>query len=272
MLYAASQAAAHEVIATCQGKTEGETTGILTEKVRTNLANFFEAARVAKAPLPKGVFLDVGTASMQGQKDWLSADLALIVGTNIMGRPMYRVAVLQAKWDSGVGKIDVRHDRGRQLDEIMSTGMGYYISYPKKYDGRSSMMTVLPAENVFGSVWAGVRRPRFVVNSQFCSGGAAWDFATFVATAMTSETDLKLGRVFRSAKEAADALFEGRGEARVDHVLAVDLTRNLNVHEVILHLENKGLVAGLLDSAPSFVEPTEVKDTDNPDPTSGFDL
>ncbi|PWI54412.1 hypothetical protein B5K03_09510 [Rhizobium phaseoli] len=254
ILYAAAQAASHEVSRTCQGRSEVETSAKLTERIGANIHRIIDAVNASATPLPSGVFLDFGSASMQGWRDWQGADFAIVVGTTVLGRPMYRVALFQAKWEIARGKTNVSHGDGGQLDEIHSTGMGYYVSYPNTFHGRAFFTTVRPVPDVFRSVWESEDPPSFDIDTCHDRGQAAWDFAAFLAIAMTSQDDLSCGRLFPNAQAVSDVLSLGRDKPLVPHVLAMDMTGALNVHEMVQRLKFKGFDKVTSASALSILD------------------
>lgn len=270
ILYAAAQAASHDVSLICQGRSEVEASAKLTEKISANIHQIIDAIKSAGSPLPPGAFLDFGSASMQGWKDWQGADFAIVIGTTVLGRPMYRVALFQAKWETARGRANVAHADGKQLDEIQSTGMGYYVFYPHTFHGRAFFTTIRPVPDVFRSVWEAEDPPGFDINTCHDGGQAAWDFAAFLAVAMTWQDDLTFGRIFPDARAVADVLSGGRHKPLVQHVLAFDMTGALSVHEMIQSLKFKGFddvtVASALSVLDAVSPRTEGRPQDDPGP------
>lgn len=269
IIYAAAQAASHQVSLTCQGKSEVETSVALTQEIRANIVRVIDAINKEQTPLPPGSFLDFGSASMQGWKDWQGADFAVVVGTVVLGRPMYRVVLFQAKWNSSREYADISHKDGQQLDDILSTGMGYYVFYPKTFHGKAFITTVRSAEDTFTDVWGADKSPCFNVNTRVGRGQAAWDFALFLAAGMASSEDIRFGRLFPDEKSVAEALSIGRTKPLVHTVLAFDFSKTLNVHELVEQLKIKGFDAGDVECALSAFDagsagPDEPSD-DTPD-------
>lgn len=233
MLYAASQAAAHRALRRSLGEAEPVVTANLSEELRSTLGrDFVNSLYAARVGLPIGCHLEFGTASMQGWTDRLGSDLAVVVGTTVDGEPMYRVALLQAKWEDRRGTADVSQGGGEQLRRILKTGMGFYLFYPKKFVDRVFLPTVRSAEDVH-------REAHLLVESNYhvdvCRGDAgsepAWDFAAFLAIAMTSLNRQGVGRLFPDVKSVCRALSEDRKHPLGSEVLYCDLTGVLKVHE-----------------------------------------
>lgn len=254
ILYAAAQAASHMVSRDCQDKSEVETSTLLTERLQANVIQAIRSVNKARSPLPPGSFLDFGSASMQGWRDLQGADFAIVVGTVVLGRPMFRVVLFQAKKGKSRGSADASHGDGSQLDELLSTGMGHYIFYPVTFHGKAFITTVRSAEDVFRDVWVSDNPPRFNVDTCAGSGEAAWDFAAFLAVAMTSPDDLACGRLFPDADAVAEALSVGRKKPLVSKVLAFDFTRVLNVHGLVQKLGLVGLDQTIVESAVSAID------------------
>ena len=170
MLYSASQAASHRVLRQSLGETEPSITTAFCEELRSTLGrDFIRPLWEARIVLPPGCHLEFGTASMQGHADRLGADLAVVIGAEIGGIPQYRVALLQAKRGRLQGTANVSQGGGEQLRQILETGMGFYLFYPKKIERRvfcprsevlvtSRKMSLLLKNRVFALTSAGVVR------------------------------------------------------------------------------------------------------------------
>jgi len=269
IIYAAAQAASHQVSFTCQDRSEVETSVILTEEIRKNIVRVIDAINNEKTPLPPGSFLDFGSASMQGWRDLQGADFAVVVGTVVLGRPMYRVVLFQAKWNSSREYADISHKDGQQLDDILSTGMGYYVFYPKTFHSKAFITTVISAEDIFTDVWRADESPCFNVNTRGGRGQPAWDFALFLAAGMASSDDIRCGRLFPDAKSVAEALSIGRTKPLVHTVLAFDFSKTLNVHELVAQLKTKGFDAGDVKCALSALDAVPAGPDDTPDSPYG---
>lgn len=261
MLYTATQTASHRAFRMCQGQGEPETTVELTNNLRSDLGGkFITTLNNEGIRLPPGSFLDFATASMQGWKDRLGSDFALVIGTLVMGRPKYRVAVFQAKWESSRGTANVSQDDGGQLDELLSTGMGYYVFYPKTVYGKAFVGTVRSAEDVFFDVWSASDAPAYDVDTCCARDGGkiAWDFPTFVTVAMTASEHDQFGRLFPDAKSVAELLSQGRKRPLASKILITDLTSQLQVAQLAEDLKNGGFdVDGTFRALSALDDPPE---------------
>lgn len=191
------------------------------------------------AHLPSRRSLDFGTASMQAARDVLAADLAVVVGVRVHGRPVYRVVLFQAKRASAGGRVNLGPGGLRQLDVLLSSGMGWYLLYPSKRDG--FFATVRPAGQLFAEFWSAPRHRGTPRLSAFGSKGReAWDLASFVSMAMTSDSDTSLGRLFPDAASAAAALSDGGRQPLVGDVVAYDTTGSLRLRDFIDELDGRG--------------------------------
>jgi hypothetical protein len=183
----------------------------------------------AGAHLPEERSLDFGTASMQAHRDLLAADLAVVAGIRVHGKPMYRVVLFQAKRASRQGWADLSEGQGRQLDVLLSSGMGWYLFYPDEGGGFPAV--VRPACELFAEVWSGRDGPAL---RRACTYGPeaheAWDLATLVSVAMASTTDTTLGRLFPDARLAAAAL-SSEGHPLAGEVIAFDATGSLALRD-----------------------------------------
>lgn len=186
---------------------------------------------------------------MQETRDIAGADLALVVGVRVLGVPRYRVVLMQAKhehpdwWRQG----NVGHKKGAQLSELLSSGMGYYLFYPKPMEdpalGRETrlMPVVRSAEAVFRDVAHSIiPGSRYRVNIYSDSDGRvdAMDFAQFLSVAMCGDT-LDIGRLFPTVPSVADALGVP-GRPLVPDIVAIDATGRLSCHELLEKLRGGG--------------------------------
>jgi hypothetical protein len=234
LFFAACQNAVHKAVRAEFGRTEPQYTRaflrFLPEIVKEGIVEPFGELG---SDLPEEFHLQFATASMEGpgNKDLQGADLAIVVGTLLYDRPVWRVVLLQAKSERARGKSSAGYKRGAQLAEILSTGMGAYLFYPKVVSERIFIPTVRIAEDVFADIHrsrssscrASLRRTgiHFAkkhsietrwVNIDPCGGveGPAWDLASFIALEMRRPRSFGPGRVFPSVKAVADALSIGR--------------------------------------------------------------
>lgn len=206
----------------------------------------------AGAGLPETYTLDLGTASMQEGRDLLAADLAVVAGVHVLGRPKYRIVLFQAKNATATGLADVGRNEGRQLDTFLSTGMGWYLFYPAWARKGAFITTVRPATEVFHDVWAHGPAPAFGQVDAY--GGArspGWDFASFVSIAMSSCRDLSLGRLFPDAETAAKALADDRRQPLAADIIAIDRTGRLALRDFIDATASLGYGDGRVSSVPS---------------------
>ena len=254
MLYSACQAACHEIFWRTVRETEPSITNLLAAEVRSTLGrDFADVLRKQGVGLPCGSSLTFGTAFMQGWEDRLGSDIAIVLGTTIEGRPMYRVVLLQAKMESAAGDADVYRDAGSQLNELLATGMGYYLFYPRVWQNeqRFFLPTVRRAENVFRDVWAGSEAPARKVDT--CYGmvarDVAWDLPTFVSIAMVSQNARGCGRVFPDVESVCDALSDEKRRLTT-FVAYSDLTDRLHVRDFQAALSNRGYMADDPVTAP----------------------
>jgi hypothetical protein len=204
---AGAQVGIHRAMAGQGGKREEEINRMLIDGMLSFLGREFVPAFVrSQAILPAGRTLDFASASMQGTAgDHHDSDLALVVGTKVANVPRYRVVLLQAKKSTGHRIADVSYGEGRQLDGILSTGMGFYLFYPKPTDEGVLPPTVKSAERVF----AEARSQYPAMSGVSVAGSHAWDFGTFVAGAMTSR-GVRTGRIFPSEDAVVEALLARR--------------------------------------------------------------
>ncbi|QCO02858.1 hypothetical protein [Azospirillum argentinense] len=268
MLYSAVQTASHRAFRACQGQGEIETTAELTSQLRSVLGEkFVETLKRENIHLPPGAFLDFGTASMQGWKDRLGSDFALVVGTTVNDIPMYRVVVFQAKWEGSRGSANVSQGDGRQLRDLLATGMGYYVFYPRAVDKKAFVATVRSAESVNSDVHGPSGKPKYDVDVCCARDGGdpAWDFATFVTVAMTSPED-DIGKVFPDADTVAEALSTDRKEPLTARVVFADLTSCLNVRLLAEKLRERGYEEEqqIFETLSSLDDPPEVAEEMSP--------
>jgi len=255
-LYTSAQAAAHDVSRRCIGEPEPSVTEHLRLKLEWVLDNgLFQVLKQQHVGLPEGSRLEFGAASMQGHSDYLGSDLALVVGTRVCGRPMYRVVLLQAKWESKQhpGVADVSQNNGGQLDELLSTGMGFYLFYPRITKERSFVMTVRRAEDVYRDVWSWGDRADYGVDvSQARGGGArAWDLPLFLAGALTDSCPDGVGRLFPDVESVCSALLDDRKVPLRSRVIYFDTTGCLKIHSFEGQLRRRGFQPSDTHSAPS---------------------
>jgi len=194
------------------------------------------------------------SASMQGTHDRLGADLALVVGHRIHGKDVFRIVLIQAKKQDGDGRYPIRTAKSlRQLDRILSSGMGWYAFYPHLRNNLHFLVTVRPAADVFTDVWD--ETAERVAADDFASGGsgdAAWDLPTFVSLEMASPS-LSLGRLFPDAAAVAEALSVERDVPLAEGVVMADLTGTLDLMAFKASLEAAGYkveATASLDPAP----------------------
>lgn len=244
LIYAAAQESAHAGLHKGGLDEEKITESILTT-FGTSLGTFVTAYGDSDRSLPPGSFLHACTASMQTHKDELGADLAIVVGTNVLGAARYRLVLFQAKRATSRCTADVGQNEGTQLDEILSSGMGFYLFYPEpllvpsrggKPEGGGRMLpTVRSAEAVFSDVWS-PEDFSYVVNCYADAAGNAdaVDFAQFLALAMTGE-DLRIGRLFPNIDAVVSALQLG-GRPLATRILAINERGDLSMHELIVRL------------------------------------
>lgn len=203
----------------------------LTVAVREHLIPAMDKANVC---LPDTHPLDLGTASLQEGRDLCGADLAVVAGVRILGRPMYRIILFQAKKAKVTGKADVGEGEGRQLDTILSTGMGWYLFYPAYGEPGTFVPTARSATDVYRDVWGAARPPGFTqVDAYGGEGSPGWDLASFISIAMSSNETLTLGRLFPDLKSAAKALTDNRKHPLAADIVAFDRTGSLKLHDFI---------------------------------------
>lgn len=270
MLYSATQAASHYAFKVCRGQGEVETTVALTSKLLSVLGErFVEPLRHQKIRLPPGDFLDFGTASMQGWRDRLGSDFALVVGTCVRGIPVYRVALFQAKRQGGCGSVNVSQGSGRQLDELLTSGMGYYVFYPT---GKNAFVaTVRSAESVYSDVNGPSDGPQYRVDICCARDGSdvAWDFVNFVTVAMESPEE-GVGKTFPDADAVAEALSTDRKEPLAAHVIFHDRTGLLNVRQLAEGLKERGYEHPQIYEALSSLDVPEEVDEEVPSADWGW--
>ncbi|MGY2049120.1 hypothetical protein [Methylobacterium sp. JK268] len=279
VVFAAAQAAVHHTLSTTQGQEEPEVTVDLMKEFTGNIRNVvIDAMERERVPLPEGSFLDVATASMTNRRDRLGADFAVVTGFLSRGVTRYRVALFQAKWDDGRGRLaDVSHRSGAQLDELLATGMGYYVFYPRVgRTGGKARPVFLPTVRAAGDVHRDVHPGpgRFVPKVSTCvgaaSGDVAWEFAAFLALALASPRAGGFGRLFDTPEEVARILSGGRRRPLAREVLAYDLTpgRSLNLSAFVEALGAAGYDRTGLVAVPSRSDTPGDPDTDGePDGT-----
>lgn len=213
LFFAACQNAVHKALRSEFGGTETQYTqaflSVLPQIVRDNIVKPFNELT---SGLPRRCHLQFATASMQGpgNKDLQGADLAIVVGTLLCRKPVWRVVLLQAKVETSRGKSNVGYKRGAQLAEILSSGTGAYLFYPKPEAKKIFIPTVRLAEEVFADVYDKPGKPKFGNIDTCGADGSAWDFAAFIALRMRRPTASDPGRVFRSTEAVASALSIGR--------------------------------------------------------------
>ncbi|WP_043352951.1 hypothetical protein [Methylobacterium sp. B1] len=240
IVYAAAQAAVHATMGLAQGQVEPDVSAALIANFASYIRNsFVKAMKWQSTPLPRGSFLDVLTATMSDNGDRLGSDFAVVTGFLLHGRPKYRIALFQAKWeDSGRrNQADVWRNEGQQLAELHATGMGHYVFYPRHYDDPSQRRpvffpTVRSAEDVRHDTVGSSNTTTRHVNT--CVGGskmeAAWDFGSFLGMTLASSIDGGPGIMVDTPDEVAQILSAGRKKPLTHHVLAYDRTvgRSLN--------------------------------------------
>lgn len=210
LFFAACQQAAHEAMRSVFGDTETQYTKafltIMPEVVRSKVVKPLQGLA---SVLPEDFHLQFATVSMEGGKggrDIQGADLAIVIGTMLYERPVWKVVLLQAKAEKSQGRSDVGHNEGAQLAEILSTGMGGYLFYPIVKRENVFIPTVRLAEHVFADAY-GIRGEASLTDIDPCgTDGSAWDFASFVALEMRRSNATHPGRVFPTAQAVADAL------------------------------------------------------------------
>lgn len=211
LFFAACQLAVHEAVRSVFGRIEVAYTEaflrVLTKTVRESVV---DPLRGLGPGLPEDLHLQFATASMQEGNDLQGADLAIVVGTLLYGKPMWRVVLLQAKSEKSQGKSEIGYKEGAQLAEILSTGMGAYLFYPKAKYEKIFVPTVRLAEHVFADAYKGLNDPEFGEIDPCGADGSAWDFASFVALEMRRPRVFGPGRVFPTVEAVADALSLGR--------------------------------------------------------------
>ncbi|MBY0250374.1 MAG: hypothetical protein K2X54_03165 [Methylobacterium organophilum] len=282
IVYAAAQAAAHSTLSTAQGQPEPEVSiDLMKEFVIAVRDTFIPAMEGEGAHLPEGHFLDVAMGSTNNQKDRLGADFAVVTGVIVDDVVKYRVVLFQAKWEDTKqrNKADVWHDGGNQLSELLATGLGYYLFFPRRYweAGKERpvfLPTVRSAENVGRDAHAitgdTVRKVDTCVGSQ--AGDVAWDFAGFLGLTLASLQDDGIGAVFDTPAEVADLLSQKRKRPLVHSVFAYDLSpgRSLNLSDLAEALETEGYDVEVF-GAPSWVDALRDEDRDDRHETEGFD-
>ncbi|RST85496.1 hypothetical protein EJC49_15525 [Aquibium carbonis] len=248
ILYAAAQATAHHIL---RDRTldEPAVNSAVHETLPRRLSDLAQAYKLARCGLPPGKCLHAGSAKMERTRDHMGADLALVVGANVLGLPRFRVVLVQAKHADGHQRTcaDVGRNQGKQLDDLLSTGMGYYLFYPRAVadaDGRHTRL--LPALRSAPAVFADVATAtgasnRYMVGCHARRDGTvdATDFAEFIALSMASD-ELGVGRLFPCAQSAAASLVV-KGEPLVPEVFAVDRTGSLSVLEFLDAMRGHGL-------------------------------
>lgn len=258
ILYAASQAAAHHALRDPE-LDEPSVNSSLYETLPARLDDIVSAYRLADCSLPPRKFLHAGVAKMERNKDHMGADLAMVVGANVLGVPRVRVVLLQAKHADPKqrNRVNVGQNGGRQLDELLSTGMGYYLFYPRPVTdagGRETrlMPLVRDARGVFADVASTVgKAARFMVGCHGRRDGTvdACDFAQFSALEMASDS-LVVGRLFPSAETAAEALVVN-GKPLAPEIVVVDRSRHLSVLDFL-----KTMKGHHMDTSASLPFPT----------------
>ncbi len=233
------------------------------EPIRTEaLVNFVHSAvehRIitamndARAFLPARHRLDLGTGSMQERHDLLAADLAVIVGVEVCGRPMYRVVLFQAKHLASDGQLNLTVAERGQLDKLLSTGMGWYLFYPKSEEAGRFLGVTMSARDVFQSVWCSPRDRRRAGVDVFGSGTRrpVWDFPSLVGVGMYSNL-LKPGRLFPSAAAVNQALSLDRAKPLVAGLIAADTTKSLQLRDILDAAAASGMTVRQPVSVPSW--------------------
>jgi hypothetical protein len=239
LLSVACQVAVHRTLMTSGSKVESEITSELSSHLKGFLAReVVPAFRHSSARFLDGQSLEILTASMQGHRDFLGSDLALVVGVNVLGVPRYRAALLQAKRSEPNFKADVSEGEGAQLDELLSTGMGFYLFYPPAAAGGRFLPVVRSAEGVFRDVRESSGSGRVPILTNQNGTETASELSTFVSVAMGSRTAIPPGRLFPDARSLTVALSSGR--AKPLEVVVLDQTGRLKVAELASRLADTG--------------------------------
>lgn len=248
-LNAAMQIAAHRAIVEGAGKGEEAVTDLLVQGSLSFLAReLVPALAKARVVLKPGQTLDFAGASMQGKTgDLFDSDLAIVIGTSIVGQPRYRVVLLQAKRCRSNFHADVSYKSGSQLDGLLSTGMGYYLFYPSDGAGDVAFSpSVKDSRKVFEGARAGAGH---VFSGIAAMDGEAIDLSLFVSTVMTLERPC-VGRIFPSQDAVADALLGQR--TRPVHILVLSEAVGARVWTLVERLRAEGYgtspVASLADA------------------------
>lgn len=248
ILFAAGLHASHDAM---RGRrtVEPNLNQMILDGYRNAFRTILDGYRREKACLPPDKFLHAGIASMQEKKDIAGADLALVVGTRVLGIPRYRVALVQAKHEqSGRTRQGyVGHGQGEQLAELLSSGMGFYMFYPAAVEdpslGRETRLlpVVRSAEAVFADT-AQSASPRGRYNVRIFSNRDgnvdATDFAQFLSSVMCSDV-LSVGRLFPTVSSVAEALGVP-DRPLAPEIVAVDVTGRLSCHELLERLRGGG--------------------------------
>lgn len=248
ILYSTAQATAHHILRD-QTLDEPAVNSSVHETLLTRLRELVQAYGTACCCLPPGKRLHAGTAKMERTRDNMGADLAIVVGANVLGVPRFRVVLVQAKHADSRRRAyaDVGRNEGGQLDNLLSTGMGYYIFYPRvvPYDERRGTR-LLPTFRSAPAVFADVATApsgsnRYMVS---CFGSRdgnvdGWGFAEFIALKMAGN-DPSVGRLFPCAQSAAASLLVN-GKPLVHEVFAADRTGHLSVVEFLDAMKDHGL-------------------------------
>ncbi|MCC0808659.1 hypothetical protein FPV16_21020 [Methylobacterium sp. W2] len=250
IVYAAAQMASHNTLSTVQGQDEPEVTiKLITEFSNTIRDVLIPAMEGEGAHLPEGQFLDVATASTSNHSDRLGADFAVVTGLVIDGVVKYRVALFQAKWEdeNQRGKADVWHKGGGQLAELLSTGIGYYLFYPRRYrEGEKARPVFLPtvrsARDVERDALALTTTTVRMVDT--CNGTAdvAWDFGGFLGLALASLENNGVGGIYDTQKEVVELLSRKRKRPLARAAIFYDHTpgRSLNLFELAEAIKGEG--------------------------------
>ncbi|TPL05822.1 hypothetical protein FJ938_14505 [Mesorhizobium sp. B2-4-14] len=184
LLYSATQVAIHEVLRRHGHSNEETITERFIEALLSILAyKVAPAMRQSKLAFPEGCHLRLNMASMQGHRDYLGSDLAIVTGAIVHGVPRLRVVLMQAKKERRRGSSDISRTNFKQLDELLATGMGYYLFYPH-YSGTGFLPLVRSAESIF----AQSRHSDRSVKTCHYEGEVGLDIALFVSVAMSSAT------------------------------------------------------------------------------------
>ena len=188
---------------------------------------------------------------MQGWKDRIGADLAVVSGTIIEGVPVYRMVLLQAKMEKPRGSANVSQRGGEQLRELLGSGMGFYLFYPAVFQNRVFLPTVRSAEDVSRDVHSG-KGPNYRVDVCRGDGGEpAWDFPAFLAIAMASPDPGGPGRIFPDVSSVCRVLSEGRKKPLTQEVAFFDTTGALNVLDFVEGLRSLGYRSHGVFSSPA---------------------